>query len=51
MSRNRFRWLTRATSGPLVPTQEYIIVPRQVLDGLLSALQVHLSPATLIATS
>lgn len=28
---------------PLVPTRECIIVPRQVLDGLLSALHVHLS--------
>ena len=28
---------------PLVPTRECIIVPRQVLDGLLSALHVYLS--------
>ena len=28
---------------PLLPTRECIIVPRQVLDGLLSALHVHLS--------
>ena len=27
---------------PLVPTRKCIIVPRQVLDGLLSALHVHL---------
>ena len=28
---------------PLVPTQECVIVPRHVLDGLLSALHVYLS--------
>ena len=28
---------------PLVPTRECIIAPRQVLDGLLSALHVYLS--------
>ena len=31
------------SNEPLLPTQECIIVPRQVLDGLLPALHVHLS--------
>ena len=36
------RWLVKR-NAPLVPTRECIIIPRQVLDGLLSALHVHLS--------
>ena len=30
-------------NGPLLPTRECVIVPRHVLDGLLSALHVYLS--------
>lgn len=36
---------------PLAPTRECIIVPRQVLDGLLTALHIQLSHPTLPVTS